>query len=72
MLLLVSFNIFHQFKTCLKVFNKISNQGGMQDYNYIFHGTMELTLEISCCKYPLASTIEQHWLDNKKVIYVCI
>ena len=41
----------------------------MQDYNYIFHGTMELTLEISCCKYPLASTIEQHWLDNKKVIF---
>lgn len=39
----------------------------MQDYNYIFHGTMEVTLEVSCCKYPLASALKQHWLDNKDV-----
>jgi hypothetical protein len=43
--------------------------GGMQDYNYIFHGTMEITLEVSCCKHPMASTLRQHWLDNRKVIY---
>ena len=41
--------------------------GGMQDYNYIFHGTMEITLEVSCCKHPMASTLEQHWKDNRKV-----
>ena len=41
--------------------------GGMQDYNYIFHGTMEITLKVSCCKYPMASTLEQHWKDNRKV-----
>lgn len=42
--------------------------GGMQDYNYIFHGTMEITLEVSCCKHPKASTLQQHWLDNRKAL----
>ncbi|XP_046437221.1 carboxypeptidase D-like isoform X3 [Daphnia pulex] len=42
--------------------------GGMQDYNYIFHGTMEITLEVSCCKHPMASTLRQHWLDNRKAL----
>lgn len=41
--------------------------GGMQDYNYIVHGTMEITLEVSCCKHPMASTLRQHWQDNRKV-----
>ncbi|CAH2277862.1 Carboxypeptidase M [Pelobates cultripes] len=40
-------------------------QGGMQDYNYIYSQCMEITLEVSCCKYPDASTIQGHWNDNK-------
>lgn len=42
--------------------------GGMQDYNYIFHGTMEITLEVSCCKHPKASLIQDHWQDNRKAL----
>lgn len=42
--------------------------GGMQDYNYIVRGTMEITLEVSCCKHPMASTLRQHWLDNRKAL----
>nr|UPI76696.1 M14 metal carboxypeptidase 19 [Antheraea yamamai] len=41
--------------------------GGMQDYNYIWHGCMEITLEISCCKYPPAHELPKYWQDNKKV-----
>lgn len=39
----------------------------MQDYNYAWHGCMEITLEMSCCKYPPASFLESHWNDNLKV-----
>jgi carboxypeptidase D len=39
--------------------------GGMQDYNYLKHGIFELTLEISCCKYPNASEIEYYWIENQ-------
>ncbi|KAH7638986.1 zinc carboxypeptidase-like protein [Dermatophagoides farinae] len=40
-------------------------QGSMQDYNYIYAGCMELTLEISCCKYPNATNLLTHWNENK-------
>ncbi|XP_073411601.1 carboxypeptidase M isoform X3 [Dendrobates tinctorius] len=42
-----------------------SYNGGMQDYNYIFKQCMEITLEVSCCKYPDASTLQGFWNDNK-------
>ncbi|ODM97756.1 Carboxypeptidase M [Orchesella cincta] len=40
--------------------------GGMQDFNYIWHGCMEITLEISCCKFPLAEDLERYWRENKE------
>ena len=41
--------------------------GGMQDYNYVYHGTMEVTLEVSCCKHPPVTELKKHWHDNKLV-----
>ncbi|CAF0916282.1 unnamed protein product, partial [Didymodactylos carnosus] len=29
--------------------------GSMQDYGYLNYGTIEMTMEISCCKYPLST-----------------
>ena len=40
----------------------------MQDYNYLAVGTFELTLEISCCKYPMESTLPQFWEDNRDAL----
>lgn len=37
----------------------------MQDYNYIWHGCMEITLELSCCKFPPASELPKFWEDNR-------
>jgi len=42
--------------------------GGMQDYNYIWHGCMEITLELSCCKYPPASELQGFWEDNRNAL----
>lgn len=43
-----------------------SFKGSMQDYNYK-RDCMELTLEISCCKYPKAAELEKLWNENKEV-----
>lgn len=40
-------------------------RGGMQDYNYIYNQCFEITLEVSCCKYPNDSTLQKYWNDNK-------
>ncbi|XP_077291470.1 carboxypeptidase D isoform X2 [Arctopsyche grandis] len=39
--------------------------GGMQDYNYVWYGCMEVTLELSCCKFPPAHELPKYWQDNK-------
>lgn len=39
--------------------------GGMQDYNYVWNGVMELTLELGCCKYPRGDLLPDLWEDNK-------
>ncbi|KAM9311686.1 carboxypeptidase M [Gastrophryne carolinensis] len=43
-------------------------KGGMQDYNYIYSQCFEITLELSCCKYPDPATLELHWNDNKAAL----
>ncbi|XP_035210647.1 carboxypeptidase M-like isoform X1 [Stegodyphus dumicola] len=40
--------------------------GGMQDYNYVWGGTMEVTFEISCCKFPRSTEIPRYWQENRK------
>ena len=40
----------------------------MQDYNYVWNGCMELTLELSCCKYPPSNQLAQFWDDNQDAL----
>jgi len=39
--------------------------GGMQDYNYLRANTMEITVELDCCKYPDHSLLEKFWKEHK-------
>ena len=42
--------------------------GGMQDINFWAFGCFEITLEISCCKYPSPSQLKTNWEENKNAL----
>lgn len=46
--------------------------GGMQDWNYLVAGCMEITLELGCYKYPSADKIPQFWMDNRDALLTYI
>ena len=41
----------------------------MQDFNYLFTNAFELTIEVSCCKYPLSSRLLLEWENNINSIF---
>lgn len=40
--------------------------GGMQDYNYLKSNAFEITIEVSCCKFPPAQKLQKFWEENKR------
>jgi len=44
--------------------------GGAQDYSYVWAGTMEITIEMACCKYPPAAELPVHWNEHRQVLFL--
>ena len=42
--------------------------GGMQDYNYVVHNCMEVTVELGCNKFPGISGLARAWQQNRKAL----
>ena len=40
--------------------------GGMQDFNYVHSNDFEITVELTCCKYPTANKLISEWRNNKE------
>lgn len=64
--------ISHPLHTYKRVFYNViivylDFAGGMQDFNYVWYGCMEVTLELSCCKYPSTSELPKLWEENRLV-----
>lgn len=38
----------------------------MQDYNYLHGNCLEITMELSCCKYPPATELLKEWNLNRE------